>query len=244
MASKILHLTTLSLILFSCQQNNCAQTTMKVNGRFLYDACGKKVVLRGINEMFIWSKTDSLGKLTFPEIKKTGANVVRIVWSTKGSVAGLDAVITNCIENQMIPMPELHDATGDLDKVPEMVEYWISPAVMKAINKHQKYLLLNIANEAGNYAVGQGQFQNVYAAAIKKIRNAGIHVPLVIDAPDWGKNIDILQAAGANLIAQDADKNLLFSVHIWWANEDGSTLRIINELQQSADMSLPLIVGE
>ncbi|MFH1197878.1 MAG: cellulase family glycosylhydrolase [bacterium] len=236
----------LSVIISSCSifTSEYPEDTMKVEGRFLYDTYGEKVILRGINEMFIWSPNDKAGKLTMPEIRKTGANAVRIVWTTLGSPAELDSAITNCINNQMIPIPELHDASGNLDLVAKCVDYWISPEMVEIINKHQEYVLLNIANEPGSYESTEEQFKSVYEDAIKKIRNAGLKVPLIIDGTDWGKNIDVLQSAGQYLISEDTLNNILFSIHIWWASGDSSTIKIIDELQQSVDMGIPLIVGE
>jgi mannan endo-1,4-beta-mannosidase len=74
------------------------------------------------------------------------------------------------------------------------------------------------------------------------MRNAGIHVPLIIDGTQWGQNIDILQANGPYLITQDPDRNLMFSVHMWWVGRSAST--ISSEISQSVALNLPLIVGE
>lgn len=235
----------LLFVLVSCtttSENN--QKSMYVKGRYLYDRAGEKVILKGVNEMVIWSKEDKTGERTFPEIKKTGANVIRIVWTTHGSAEGLDSAITNCIKNEMIPMPELHDATGKLEVVPSLVDWWTSPEMIKIIKKHEKYLLLNIANEAGSHDVIEEDFIKIYSDAISKIRSVGIIVPLIIDAPSWGQGIDMLQLTGPTLIEKDSIKNIMFSVHMWWPEEDGSTDRIIRELQESVDMNLPLIVGE
>ena len=61
-----------------------------VQDSFLYSKDNEKVVLRGVNHMFIW--TDREGK-TIPEIAKTGANCVRIVWNTRGRISDLDDVL-------------------------------------------------------------------------------------------------------------------------------------------------------
>jgi mannan endo-1,4-beta-mannosidase len=102
-------------------------------------------------------------------------------------------------------------------------------------------LLLNIANEAGA-AVSEADFRNTYTTAISRIRSTGVELPLVIDAPQWGQDIDMLQAVGPGLIEADPSRNLLFSVHMWWSDASGDRVRA--ELQQSVDMNLPLVVGE
>lgn len=214
-----------------------------VQGRFLYDPCGEKVILRGVANPNIWFKRD--GMPYYEEIEKTGANVVRIVWETQGSAQELDLAISNCIAYSMIPMPECHDATGNWSKLQTVVDYWTRSDIVEVLKKHEAYLLLNIANEAGDASVSSKTFREGYASAILKIRNAGIHVPLVIDAPNWGQNINILQSAGPALIEADPDRNLLFSVHMWWPKRYGYREQDIGrEIRESVDMGLPLIVGE
>lgn len=214
-----------------------------VQGRFLYDPCGEKVILRGVANPNIWFKRD--GMPYYEEIEKTGANVVRIVWETRGSAKELDMAISNCIAYSMIPMPECHDATGNWSKLQTVVDYWTRPDIVEVLKKHEAYLLLNIANEAGDYSISSTTFRQGYESAILKIRNAGIHVPLVIDASNWGQNINILQSAGPSLIQADPDHNLLFSVHMWWPKRYGYKEEDIGrEIRESVAMGLPLIVGE
>ena len=239
------HIIFLLLILLVLSFNTFSQEHpgFKVEGRYLYDKCGEKVILRGINNPNIWFERN--GNPRYAEIKKTGANVVRIVWATNGTASQLDQAISNCIAQQMIPMPELHDATGDLNKIQTCVNYWIRPDVVSVLKKHEEYLLINIANEPGVWEVTETQFYNAYLSAVTQIRNAGIHVPLIIDGSDWGKNINIMQAKGPALINADPDKNLMFSVHMWWPLMYGfSENDIVTEIAQSVDMELPIIVGE
>jgi mannan endo-1,4-beta-mannosidase len=215
----------------------------RVIGRHLYDKCGERIILRGVANPNIWFQRSGLPQ--YEEIEKTGANVVRIVWSSSGTAVQLDAAIENCIGFSMIPMIENHDATGDWSKLGAVVDYWCRLDIVDVIQKHEEYLLLNIANECGDYNVSNTAFKTGYEAAIIKMREAGIHVPLVIDGSDWGKNIHILQSQGPALIQADPDHNLIFSIHMWWPKMYGfKESDIANELAQSVLMNLPLIVGE
>ncbi len=229
------------VLVMSIQAYSAELPGFRVVGRHLYDRCGEKVILRGVNKMIVW--TDINGT-SFPEIAKTGANAVRIVWVTTGAVDKFDAAIAKCRENNMIPMVELHDATGEWSKLSTCVDWWVKPEVVSVIQKHEEYLLVNIANECGN-SVSNADFKSGYTTAVTRMREAGIHVPLIIDGAGWGKDINILQATGPDLIAADPDHNLLFSVHMWWIPEWGySDQMITDEINQSVQMNLPLIVGE
>jgi mannan endo-1,4-beta-mannosidase len=219
-----------------------ASSTFHVDGRFLYDRCNEKVVLRGVNEMIVWTAGKD-GAPEFTEIAKTGANSVRIVWNEEGTAAELDTAITGALAAKLIPMVEHHGATGMLpDVAAKVVPYWTQADVAQVLLKHEANLLLNIANEAGDDKVTQEAFESTYTAAITALRGTGFKGPLIIDAPQWGQDIDRLQASGPALIAADPLHNLMFSVHMWWNDPEGA--RVKQELQQSADMNLPLVVGE
>ena len=97
-----------------------SRETMYVSGRNLYSPTGEKVVLRGVNEMFTWTPSRQDRARAIREIEKSGANCVRIVWLTSDSAEDLDQILTKCVEHNMIPMPELHDATGNFSKVGEL----------------------------------------------------------------------------------------------------------------------------
>ena len=79
------------------------------------------------------------------------------------------------------------------------------------------------------------------------MRLAGIHVPLIIDAQGFGQSINDLQKNGPYLIKADPDHNLMFSIHMWWPSArlgSGAKQMVIDEIAESVEMELPLIVGE
>jgi mannan endo-1,4-beta-mannosidase len=219
-----------------------APNTMYVNGRFLYDRFGAKFIPYGINHMTYW--TNLSGVPSCPEIAKTGANIIRLQWLIPGTADQLDTAIANCRAAKMVVMPELHDATGDWAKLSQLVDYWVRPDIVAVIQKHQEYVLINIGNEVGQ-TVSDADYISGYTTAVNRMRTAGIHVPLVIDAAGYGQNINGLQANGPTLIQNDPDHNLIFSVHMWWPYMWGHTdQEVIDEIAQSVNMNLPLIIGE
>ena len=241
-----------SLAVFSSSEEVTGQQTLHVQGRYLYDRCREQVILRGVNKMAVFESGDPTCAEIFPEIKKTGANVVRIVWLTdseevlgeypKATVANLDAVIQNCRDHLMIPMIELHDATGDWSKLGSLVDFWIRPDVVSVVKKHQEYLLLNIGNEVGDDQVTDQEFKEGYAAAITAIRQAEIQVPLVIDAAYWGQEMSYLLNNAAELLATDS--NLLFSLHVWWHYHEQPAADFVEAVNAAVAANIPLLVGE
>ncbi len=227
-------------ISFNSQQKFIKKTCY-VKGRFLYAPNGEKIILRGINKMNV--VTDPSGEKSFPEIAKTGANTVRIMWATWGGKGEkLDIIIGNCIKHQMIPIIELHDATGKWNKLDECVNFWLQKDVVATIKKYQKYLLLNIANEAGTDTVSQRNFTITYGAIIKKMRTAGINIPLMIDAANWGRNESYILTNAKELVAADPLHNLIFSWHIW--DSGISEIRIQTAIQASIKLNINLLIGE
>lgn len=213
-----------------------------ISGARLLDANGKEFIIRGINNPHLWLYQKSLNALE--PIAKYNTNCIRIVWGSKGEVKKLEKVIKNCIELQMVPMVELHDATGNnqAGKLLEMAAYFARSDVKEMLFKYKKYLLINIANEWGDYYTTGDQWKESYKLAIDYMRKAGYETTLVIDAPNWGQRIEPLFDYGKELLEYDSSHNLLFSVHMYgfW-NESN---RIDSCLQKASDLAIPLIVGE
>ncbi|WP_169513355.1 Ig-like domain-containing protein [Flexithrix dorotheae] len=228
----------LMLLLFIGYLDTSAQ--MYVDGWRLRTDEGEQVVLRGVNKMVFYQDRD--GDSFYPEIAKTGANVTRIFWFTSGTAAELDLTIQNCINAGMLAMPAVWDATGDWSKLQQCIDYWARPDIAAVIQKYKRYVMLNIANEAGNIQVTDAQFRSVYAAGIQKIRNAGVTVPLVIDAAHWGRGEWYVLDNGEYLLDQDPLHNLMFSWHPWDINQTNA--RYDDAIADAKNKGLCFIVGE
>ncbi|HNY32795.1 MAG TPA: cellulase family glycosylhydrolase [Fibrobacteria bacterium] len=219
----------------------------QVDGRFLTSPDGQRVVLRGINEMFVLGDRDGR---TLEEISRTGANCVRLVWTlADGNSAELDALIERCLALGMLPIPEFHDATGKWDLLESVVDGWLQSDYLEVVLRHQPNLVVNIANEAGQ-EVSARDFLDAYAKAIQRLRQAGIRCPLMIDAAGWGQDYELLSRTGAALVESDPLRNVLLSIHLWWpAKNSGGTAesasrRVALALADAQEKNLPLVVGE
>jgi mannan endo-1,4-beta-mannosidase len=208
---------------------------LMVSGSFVTDVCGNNIIIRGINvAAHNWGFEPLTTQTNITDIKSTGANAIRIPWyvahpdprTQAYRLENLDALISLCAQNGIVPILEIHDLTTSNDYNNfnnTILSWWLQPDTLNLIKKHEKYLIANIANEFGHYAwagstpLALNAFQAAYLHAIAQLRSTGIRVPLMIDAPDGGSSVDALLQIGNNLLQNDPLHNLIFSVHTYWA---------------------------
>ena len=237
-------------------------STIYVNGKNILGPCGDTLTLRGVNYApynWGWSPT----QLRISNIAQSGANCVRLVWY-KNPASGtpttvytnltyLDSALSKCIQNNMIPIVDLHDLT--CTNVPAnlttLATWFIAPGVKSLINKYKHSIILNIANEclyvswASNPTTAQSTFVSTYSAIVNSIRSNGITVPIMIDAPDCGQSIDVLTAIGPTLQTADPNHNLIFSAHAYWyAYATNDSLKLLTKINNALAANIPLVLGE
>lgn len=208
----------------------------------LIDAEGQVFLIRGMNNPHVWFGEKAYQALD--DIQAVGCNTIRIVWETKGKDSDLERIIQRCIELEMIPMVELHDVTGNTsgERLAEMASWYAEPERAKMLQKYERYLLLNIANEWGSNKTKADYWKTSYTQCIDIMRKAGYLTTLVIDGPGWGQNMDPIIECGQQLIDHDPQHNILFSIHMYgsW----NKSARIKEKLTLCHQKELPLIVGE
>jgi mannan endo-1,4-beta-mannosidase len=208
----------------------------------LFDRLGADFVMRGINHPVVWFQGDALAWMD--EIATTGSNSVRIVWETnRGSAQLLRASIERAVELGMVPVIEMHDVTGgtDVNGPMQMAQYYVDE-LRDILVDFEPYLLVNIANEWGDWFSTAEDWVQAYRQAISVFRDAGLNHTLVIDANDNGQRGETIVDHGAQLLDFDPQHNILFSTHMYQAYEDRQAILDVVRGAQSA--RLPLIVGE
>ncbi len=86
-----------------------------MSGSSLRDANGNDFVMRGINVPLAWFQADVYNNIANIR-NNTGSNTLRIVWGTgNGGDSIWQNAVQRTIDNKMIPMMELHSATGSND---------------------------------------------------------------------------------------------------------------------------------
>ena len=228
--------------------------TITVKGKHIIAPCGDTIVPKGVNYAVYgwgWNTSENL----FPEIAKSGANCVRIVWYKNNSAPAysnltmLDSALSRCIQQKMIPMLELHDVTcnNDTTAIINTANWFTQTNVKTILLKYQKWLMLNPVNEAG-YVMwnsnNETRFRLMYQTIISNLRNAGLNMPLVLDASDCGQHLNLWKSIGTSLQNFDPKHNLIFSAHTYWTSYANTTTEITNILNDAATWNIPVVLGE
>jgi mannan endo-1,4-beta-mannosidase len=223
----------------------------------LYDANGNEFIARGINNLHVYfdDNNDDLNQAydALDNIASFGFNSVRINWRTEfmghnTNDAMLEKIIQRTIDLKMVPIVELHDFTGSADTqtfLDKGVKWWTDRANLW--DKYENQLLINIANEFGDFEMTKGGnrqiFPNVYKEAISRLRNAGIDNTLVIDSFEWSKDYTLITDYGQEIYNYDPQKNLMFDVH-FYSGQGESEAKITDAMESISGQKLPFMVGE
>jgi len=208
----------------------------------IYDGNGVIFKPVGINSLFMYE--DKGGEKSIPGIGKTSANCIRMFWQDDNNMplSYLDSAIRKAIDNQLVVIVGLWEATGNWQKLDKCVDYWLKDDVKAMVQKYEKYFILNIANEAGDQTVSEPDWEQKYIEIVRKMRDAGYRVPLMIDPAGWGRDEHYIINCGEKVLASDPLKNIIFSWHPWDINQPAS--RYTNAISASLDKNLCMIVGE
>lgn len=240
---------------------------MRGNGFFvvdgqIYDPNGLPTRLVGFNHTHAWG--DQQGNFNaVAEFPKTGANVVRVVFTPglgADTPAERRAVVEEYLAHGIVPMVEDHRTTCNDDpaRLAAAVDEWLHPDNVAWLQQYEDRIILNIANE---WMLGfdDNKWEQNYRTAIQRLRAAGLHHMLVVDAGGaCGQNPRSIRNRGAALLEADPERNVVFSVHMYgyWRTDEATDVgrwndagtqspwNIRDELSAIQALGLGIIVGE
>ncbi|MFP5392257.1 MAG: cellulase family glycosylhydrolase [Gammaproteobacteria bacterium] len=214
----------------------------RVDGSVLKDANGNAFVARGVNNPHAWY--DSQAYNVLPNLAARKTNLIRVVWTTSGSASRLDQVLSAIEAQKMVSIVELHDGTGNnsASVLQNLANYWVRSDVLAVLKKHERYTMINIANEWGDGNKTPLQWRDDYKQPITTLRNAGLTTTLVIDNPNYGGDPNGGLWYGWDLLKHDPRHNLLFSVHAYSSFNNAND--IYNVIYNYRNNKLALLFGE
>jgi len=253
------------------QTVHAAGSQLKVIGRFLQDANGNNIMMRGVNiPVYKSGWADDLDNVA-AAVASTKINVVRLEWwavpaggTTQYTVANLDRAIQKYADLGILPIVELHDLTfqygHDAKTGPysdgndqalfasTITNFWTRADVLPILIKHEKHLVINLANEWGSSTYSDStstaaNFIQNYTNAISAMRTAGINAPLMVDAPK-GFEYQFILTNGQAILDADPQNNIMLSVHAYWAASDYTDAAVNTILNNIKNSGLPIILGE
>jgi hypothetical protein len=180
---------------------------LQVNGRFLYNKCGQKVIIRGIEHMLYYQDIDMT---MVPEIAKTGANAIRILLAPDVSANVLRTALQKCINDG-----KMYVSVG----IWSGFDFWFRPEI--------KQVMLDFQDNVIIHAYGEAHFETTPDDArwisettdiISRLRNAGYKSPIDIQSTTYGRDPNPVIRSGQRVIDADPLHNIIFGVQMYWGD--------------------------
>jgi mannan endo-1,4-beta-mannosidase len=195
-----------------------------VQGSSLYDPCGERVVVRGIEQYFANPKIFPDGRVV-AEAAKTGANAFRLVpylgYPDEGAPADwsamepsqVDQLIRTALDDHMLADVAL--AGGKVD------DAYLDPRYESIVKKYQDRIVIHARGEG--YEQTGAEWEANAKATIAKLRGAGYRAPLYILANNGGRNLTTILDHGPAVLASDPLHQIIFGWQAYWSGDLDNT---------------------
>jgi mannan endo-1,4-beta-mannosidase len=221
-----------------------ASTVYHTMGRFLFDPCGTKVVVRGVEQMF-WATT-FISPSFVDEIAKTGANTIRILPQISPptpdgkpvmTLGATEALIKSAIADKML-VDIAVDGGSNLSA-------YVRDDVKTLLLKYERYLVIHAKGESVENS--DNEWVTNAKAVVSKMRDAGYKAPLYLLPTNYGRNLPLILDRGQEILDADPLKNIIFGWQAYWGSSNyyqkrfGMTLA--QAMQKVAAASFVIQVG-
>lgn len=217
-------------------------TGLHVSGRNIVEANGNSFVMRGVSHPYAWHKDQNQA---FADIKRLGANTVRVVLTDDVAAGEVADVIARCKQQRLICVLEYHDTTGygekdDAVALDAAAAYWTG--LKDVLAGQEGFVVVNLGNEPYGNGDTAG-WAAATSAAVTRLRDAGLQHLIMVDGPNWGQDWSgVMRGGAASVLNSDPRHNIVFSVHMYGVY--GTAQKVTDYYDAFRDAGLPLVVGE
>jgi mannan endo-1,4-beta-mannosidase len=182
--------------------------TLWTQGRFLYDACGNQLTLRGVQQLIedkIPSDNDWVGLMD--RIAASGANAVRLQLNTTFvTITDVEAILARLKAKNIVAIVN-----------PDAITWFGNSTVRSTLPKYRTHLMLD--------AYGPGyddrtKFVSSAKSAITQIRGYGYQVPLIVLSNNYGRDLPAALNYGAEIVAADPLHNVVLGWDAYWGSSN------------------------
>ena len=213
-----------------------AGVTLRVDGRYLLDTCGNRLVIRGVEQIFGLG-IDVGGSFTtlVDEIASTGANAVRVLPNIDQlDVAAVDRILERIVSHDMI----FYVSPGD--------RAWFNQTEVKAmLTRYEPWLVVDAFQEP-TYD-NRTRWQTDAMGAIAAIRGQGYRVPITVLANQFGRDLPSLVMFGAEVLRADTLTNTVFGWQAYWGQsgwyQGEYMMSLAQGVERAAGMPFPVQAG-
>ncbi len=216
----------------------------RTDGRYLNDPAGKRVVVRGAEQVF-WDAS-WLPTSIVTEVGKSGANTIRILpdytinpptGEPRSKLAQIEDMIRRGLDAHM-----LVDVAIDGGK---KLSTYTNADVLRMLLKYDRYIVLHAMGES--YADSDEAWAGDGINAVKKLRAAGYTCPLYIMSRTGGRNLPCVLNAGQRVVDADPLHNVVFGWQAYWGSNGAYQSQYGMSLEQAmlkvAQAPFPIQVG-
>jgi hypothetical protein len=182
-------------------------STMRVSGNQLLDACGQPFVVRGVEQILgnqLPQGNDWIGLVR--EIASTGANAVRIL-------PGVNTLTTEDVD-EILTYVGSQGMVAFIDPLNSPDDWYARDDVKAMLKKHESFLIIDAYGEPQYDDIEQ--WRSEAKEALVRMRGLGYEVPFTVYANQFGRGLPSLFDYGAEILAADPLHNTFLGWQAYW----------------------------
>ena len=224
----------ISVFVIICFIHQAVYAQMQVQGRFLYNKCGQKVTIRGIEHMLYYQ---DINQQMIPEIGKTGANAIRVLLDPGISGTTLRQILTKCITEQ-----KMYVSVG----VWSGQDFFFRSDIKPVLLEFEDNIILHAFGEP-NYETtpDDARWKSESISVINRFRQAGFKAPIDIQTTTFGRDPNPIIRSGQVVFNADPLRNIIFGCQMYWGDWYTGLydMTIAEACQLFATLNYPVQIG-